>query len=153
MEGFFIASVFIGIPWVLGTIYKSHLAHQRFMKILQLKADMNARLLDRLGAEPNVLEFLKSEVQEQMFDVKSSEPATRMPTPYGRMLTAIQIGIVMVSGGAAFLYIRQYIDVRDQQELLVLGTLGVAVGVGAILSAGAALAMAKFSRSLEESRA
>ena len=102
MEGFFVASVFIGIPWVLGSVYRTHLAHQRYMRLLQLKADMSARMLDRLGAEPNVLEFLKSEAPQQMFDVKLAELTPRVPTPYARMLTAIQIGIVMLCGGGAF---------------------------------------------------
>lgn len=153
MEGFFVASVFIGIPWVLGSVYRTHLAHQRYMRLLQLKADMSARMLDRLGAEPNVLEFLKSEAPQQMFDVKLAELTPRVPTPYARMLTAIQIGIVMLCGGGAFLYIRQYMPLHSQEELLVFGTLGVAVGVGAILSAAAALMMARMFQTIEAGRA
>ena len=153
MEGFFVASVFIGIPWVLGSIYRTHLAHQRYMRLLQLKADMQARMLDRLGNEPQVLEFLKSDAPQQMFDVKVAELTARVPTPYARMLTAIQIGIVMLCAGGAFLYIREYMPLRSQEELLVFGALGVAVGAGAILSAGAALAMARMFQSMEAGRA
>jgi hypothetical protein len=153
VEGLIVAGVFIGIPMVLGSIYRSHLAHQRYMKLLQLKADMNARLLDRLGNEPHVLEFLKSEVPQQMFDIRLADPAPRVPTPYSRMLTAIQIGIVLLCGGAAFLGIKPYMPLRSQEELLVFGALGVALGIGAILSAAAALAMARVWRTLDEGRA
>jgi hypothetical protein len=153
VDGFFVASVFIGIPWVLGTIYRSHLAHQRYMKLLQLKADMNARLLDRLGNEPHVLEFLRSEVPQQMFDVKLADPSPRLPSPYGRMLTAIQVGIVLLCGGAAFLAIKPHMPLRSHEEMLVFGALGVGLGVGAILSSGAALIMAHMWRGLEERRA
>jgi hypothetical protein len=153
VEGFFVAGVFIGIPWVLGSIYKSHLAHLRYMKVLQLKADMNARLLDRLGNEPHVLEFLRSEAPQQMFDIKLADPSPRMPTPYSRMLTAIQIGIVLLCGGAAFLGIKPHMPLRSQEELLVFGALGLGLGVGAILSAGAALVMSRMWRALEEGRA
>ena len=153
MEGFFVASVFIGIPLVFGSIYRSHLAHQRYMKMLQLKADMTARLLDRMGNEPQVLEFLRSEVPQQIFDVKLPEAVPRVPTPYARMLTAIQLGIVLLSGGVAFLGIKPYMPLRSQEELLVFGALGVALGIGAILSAGAALAMARVWRTLDEGHA
>lgn len=153
MEGFFIAAVFLGIPYILGSLYRSNLAHQRFMKVLQLKADMNARLLERLGAEPTVLEFLKSEVQQQMFDVKLPEPTPRLPTSYSRMLTAIQIGCMLLSAGTAFLYIRHFMPVRSQEELLVFGALGVALGVGSLLSAAAAYIVGSLARNLEESKA
>jgi hypothetical protein len=153
MEGFFVAAVFIGIPWVLGNVYRSHLTHVRFMKTLQLKADMSARLLDRLGAEPQVLEFLKSEVQQQMFDVKLAEPADRMPAPFGRMLTAVQAGIVLLSGGLAFLMIRNYMPRHTTEELLLMGSLGVALGIGAILAGVAAVVLGRMWRALEETRA
>jgi hypothetical protein len=42
---------------------------------------------------------------------------------------------------------------RSQEELLVFGALGVALGIGAILSAAAALAMARVWRTLDEGRA
>ena len=148
-----IAAVFLGIPWVLGNVYRSHLAHVRFMKTLQLKAEMSARLLDRLGAEPQVLEFLKSEAQQQIFDVRSSEAIERPPAPYARMLTAVQAGIVLLCGGLAFLLIRSYMPVHSHDELLFIGALGLALGVGAILSAAAALLLSRMWRALEETRA
>ena len=152
MEGLFIASVFLGIPYILGSLYRANLAHQRFMKVLQLKADMNARLLERLGAEPTVLEFLKSEVQQQMFDVRIAEPAPRVPAAYSRLLTSVQVAFVLLSAGASFLYIRHFMPEHAQREFLVFGALGVGVGVGCLLSAAAAFVVAAMAKNLEESR-
>ena len=143
MEGFFIVAVMLGIPTILSWMYRTHLAHQRYMKVLQLKAEMNARLLDKIGNEPGVLDVLKGDGQQKMFEVNLPETG-RVPATYARMLTAAQIGIVLLSAGFGFLYIRQFMNHTGEQEgMLVFGTMCVSVGVGALLSAIAAFVAAK----------
>ena len=143
MEGFFVVAVMLGIPTILSWMYRTHLAHQRYMKVLQLKAEMNARLLDKIGNEPGVLDVLKGDGQQKMFEVNLPETG-RVSATYSRMLTAAQIGIVLLSAGFGFLYIRQFMNhTGDQEGMLVFGTMGVSVGVGALLSAIAAFVAAK----------
>lgn len=144
MEAFMVGMVFLGIPTILGWITKNYYAHQRFMKILQLKAEMNARLLDRLGTDPGALEVIKSDVQQKMFEVTLPELAPRMPAAHARMLTSAQVGLVLLSLGGGFLYIRQFVENRSDSEfVLVFGTMAIALGIGAVLSAGAAYVAGK----------
>jgi membrane-bound ClpP family serine protease len=139
MEAFVVGMVFLGIPAILGWIIKNNYAHQRFMKVLQLKSEMNARLLDRLGTDPGVLDVLKSDVQQKMFEITLPEAAPKMPAAHARMLTSAQVGLVLLSLGGGFLYIRQFVESRNDSEfVLVLGTIAIALGLGAVLSAGAA---------------
>lgn len=143
MEGFFVVAVMLGIPSILGWMYRTNLAHQRYMKVLQLKAEMNARLLDKIGNEPGVLDVLKGDGQQKMFEVTLPEIG-RTAAPYARVLTAAQIGIVLLCGGLGFLYIRQFMNHTGEQEgMLVFGTMGVSVGLGALLSAIAAFVAAR----------
>jgi len=153
VEAMIVGAVFIGIPWVLGAIYRSYLSHQRFMKVLQLKAEMNARLLDRVGHDPAALDFLKGDAQQQLFDVKISETASQVPTAYGRALTSLQASLILLCAGAGFLWMRQSMAGRDHEAFLVFGTLGVALGVGALLSSVAALVAARLFSSGGEARA
>jgi hypothetical protein len=154
VEGIVVLCIFLGLPWVLGTVYRSHLNHQRFMKVLQLKADMNSRLLDRVGTDANALEFLKSEAQQQMFDVRLSDPTPRIPSPYSRVLTTIQVGLMLLCGGGGMLYIRQFMTHgNDQEVFLTFGTVGVALGTGALLSAVAALVIVRVWRAAEAGQA
>ena len=148
----------IGIPWVLGSIVRTFLSHQRFMKVLQVKTEMNYRLMDKLGGDPAMLEFLKSEVQQQMFDVKITEPAPGPPVPYGRVLTAIQASLMLLAAGGGFLYMHHHLPteyyergMRGMREaFLLFGTLGIALGIGALLSAFAAIVVAKVWRNGDE---
>jgi hypothetical protein len=144
--------IFVGIPWCLGWIYRTHLNHKRFMKILQLKAEMNSRLLDRVGTDPAAVEFLKSDAQQHMFDVKLTDLGPRVAPPYMRMLTAIQISFMMLSAGLGLLYIRNSMLGDGREAFLFLGTLGVALGVGALLSAIAAFAVARLWNDLNNGR-
>jgi hypothetical protein len=148
-----VMAVFIGIPWIIAWAYRGNLNHKRFMKVIELKAEMNSRLLDRVGTDPAAMQFLKSDAQQQMFDVTLSEPAPRMPAAYSRMLTAMQIGLMLLSGGLGCLYIRTFLDrTGDQEGFLLLGTLATALGIGSILSAAVAFLAGKFLFPVPEGR-
>ena len=136
---------------VVASIYRAHLQHIQLMKILQLKSEANARMLDKFGADASFLEFLKSDAQQQMFDVKL--PPQRVPAPYMRMLTAIQISFLLLAAGVACLYVRGFMFERDQQAFLFLGTMGVALGIGSLLSAAAAFVVARMWGALQRSEA
>jgi hypothetical protein len=151
VEAIAFLGIFIGIPMVVASIYRAHLQHIQLMKILQLKSEANARMLDKFGADASFLEFLKSDAQQQMFDVKL--PPQRVPAPYMRMLTAIQISFLLLAAGVACLYVRGFMFERDQQAFLFLGTMGVALGIGSLLSAAAAFVVARMWGALQRSEA
>lgn len=136
-----IPMIFVGIPMVLAWVYRTHLRHIQYMKALQLKAEANARMLDRFGSDASFLEFLKSDAQQHMFDVKIPQPP--MPAPYMRMLTALQISFLLLCAGGACLYIRNFMFEGDREGFLFLGSMGVALGLGSFLSAIAALVVAR----------
>lgn len=140
-EVFVVLGLFVGIPLVLASVYRTHLRHVQYMKTLQLKAEANARMLDRFGSDATFLEFLKSDAQQHMFDVRVPDPP--VPAPYMRMLTALQISFLLLSAGAACLYIRGFMFEGDREAFLFLGSMGVALGLGSLLSAAAALVVAR----------
>lgn len=150
-QGLFLTLMFVGIPWVLGWIGKTHWTHLRQMKALELRAEAQARLVDRFGSDPNFLEFMKA---------SGSSPSLELPVVdngrsqmYTRMLTAVQLGFVLIGAGVAFLVTRSYlvsegIGVRDEGVFILFGALGVALGVGSILSAVAAFVVGRMWKSL-----
>jgi hypothetical protein len=142
--------LFIGIPWILGWIHKTQLSHQRYMKVLQLKADMNSRLLDKAGSDPALLEYLKSDAQQQLFDVKLSEATA--PAPYMRALTAAQVSFLLLSAGVACAWFASHGQLTSggQAGFTFFGALGIALGIGSLLSAVAAFIAARLWHSLNK---
>ena len=133
---------FVGVPWLLVSAYKAQLSHQRFMKVLQLKSEMNARLLDRAGSDPAVIELLKSEAQQQLFDVKLPEPA--MPPPYARIMGSVQAACLLLAGGISLVIIRQSVRFPGEQAAtLFFGSLAIGLGIGALVSAAAMVVVAR----------
>ena len=63
------------------------------------------------------------------------EPKQRMPNAVARVLTPLQIGIVLVLLGVGFLVLR-HAEADMRIPMLVLGTIFVMPGLGFILSAG-----------------
>lgn len=147
MDQIAVMVIFIGIPVALGAIYRSHLAHARFMKVLQLRAEANAKLMDRFGQDPALLEYLRSDANRELLDVRIQDTSTSVPGGYGRMLTSIQLGLVFLSGGVAVAWFSRYVTwPRDQQGFLMVGTLGAALGIGALLSAVASHFVIKLAK-------
>jgi hypothetical protein len=145
-----VPATFIGIVWILGWIFKLNLSHQRYMKVLQLKAEMNARLLDRSASDPAILDYLKSDAQQQLFDVKLAEAATPAQAPYMRALTAAQASFLLLSAGVACAWFSRTTSLAgdDRNVFVFLGALGMALGVGSLLSSAAAFVAARLWHTL-----
>src|SRR6476660_184917 len=94
--------IFLGIPYILGWIFKAHQSHVRFMKVLQLKSEMNQRLLERASSDPAIFELLKREAQHQLFDVRI--PEMQAPAPYMKMVSALQASFLLLGAGSACLW-------------------------------------------------
>jgi len=98
-DGPVLLCIFIGVPWILGWIARTNWTHQRDMKALELRAEANARLLDRLGSDPSFLDFLKSDAERHLFDVTLQDP--NRSQPYMRMLTALQVSFLLLGAAHA----------------------------------------------------
>src|ERR1700683_279592 len=141
-DGPVLLCIFIGVPWILGLAARTDWTHQRDMKALGLRAEANARLLDRLGSDPSFLDFLKSDAERHLFDVTLQDP--NRSQPYMRMLTALQVSFLLLGAGIACLWVRASIVTDSSRDgFLFFGALGVALGIGSLLSAAAALVVGR----------
>ena len=95
-------------------------------------ADIHARLLDRFQSGADLTAYLESESVKRFL---SSATAAEEPRPYGRILTSLQLGIVLALVGASLLTLRLgAVEQQHSDALLYLGTPVLALGIGFILA-------------------
>ena len=114
-------SVFFMIGWIVWVIFSSI----RRYRVARFQADVQTRLLHQLGAAENVLAYVSTPIGQQFV----ADLTTERTTPYERILSSVQAGIIIVCFGVALLVLRAKLPYSDE-AFTVFGTLAVALGIG-----------------------
>jgi len=120
--------------WIAWTIFSGI----RRFKIAKLQAEVQAKLLDKVGSAQDLLAYAQTEAGREMLESLKVE----RQSPYARIIGALQTSIVMISLGAGFLFLRGRIA-GTEEGFLVIGTLATMLGIGFGLSAMAAYYLSK----------
>jgi hypothetical protein len=121
----------VGILSVLGWIIRSVVHSRRQQKVAQLQAEMQTRLIEKFGTPQELLAYLDSPAGQRFLESATIERGN----PYGRILGALQAGVILVLAGAAFLATRRLMGSDGEVGFIFLGTLAVALGAGFLISA------------------
>jgi hypothetical protein len=126
--------VFGTISWIAWLIF-STIRHYKSAKV---QGEIQTRLLERFASSQDLLAYVESEGGRQF--VRSL--TTEQTTPYGRILSAVQAGIIMVFFGVALLVLRA--RVGDAAEgFLIFGTVILTLGLGFGVAAAASYFLSK----------
>jgi hypothetical protein len=117
--------------------------------LIRARADLQTKLLDRLGSGREVVEFCQTEGGKQFIEALSmgtvDSPASKGSTTE-RILGSIQKGIILTLLGLGFLSLAWKYHRDDPGDVfMVIGVVGLSLGVGFLLSAGVSY---RLSRSL-----
>ena len=134
----------IMFSWVAWIIFSTI----RRYKIAKLQADVQTKLLDKVGSGPDLLAYAQTEAGKELLESLKVE----RHSPHSRIIGALQTAIIMISLGAAFLFLRGRIP-GTQDGFLVFGTLSTMLGIGFGLSAVASYYLSKSFGLLNGSRA
>jgi small-conductance mechanosensitive channel len=128
----------VGVLLVLGWMLKFFLTHRRRVKLAQMQYELQGKLLDKFSSSQELAEYLRGDAGERFLQSATVERSE----PHARILGSVQVCLVLLTGGAAFLLLEGRI--ADAEEAFAfLGTLGVALGIGFGLSAGVAYLLSK----------
>lgn len=123
---------------VFGWIIRLLLTHRKQMKIAKLQSELHKQLLDKFDSTEELRRFLESDSGRNFIDTAPVERSS----PHGRIMGALQAGLIMVAAGLACLFLQHQIP--DGREAFVfLGAMGLALGLGFLLSAGASYFLSK----------
>jgi ABC-type transport system involved in cytochrome bd biosynthesis fused ATPase/permease subunit len=125
-----------GITWLVTK-------QMRSSKAAKARAEMQAKLLDKLGSSQELLQYLQTDAGQRLLEVetvRAEEAAAR--NPFERILGSIHLGLILTSVGIALL-ILGWLTGPGEHFFLVLGTVGVGLGAGFLLSSGASYFLSK----------
>jgi len=128
----------VGIMLVFAWMLKLGLDHRRRTKLMQHQYELQSKLLEKFTSTEEMMAYLQSDAGERFLVSATAEKSD----PRGKILGSIQTGLVLLAGGAAFMFLRNQIA-EAQEGFVLMGTLGLALGVGFILSAVVAYVLSK----------
>src|SRR5512146_645995 len=123
----------------LAWLIRQFLENRRWSRIFKLQSDVHARIIEKFSASQELAAYMETEAGRRFLEAApipiGFEQDQRMPNAVARVLTPLQVGIVMVLLGIGFLLLRR-VSPDLNIPMLVLGTVALMPGIGFILSAG-----------------
>ena len=131
--------VFVCILAALLWLIHLFLENKRWGRIFKLQTEVHGRLIDRFSSNQELLVYMGTEAGRRFLEAApipvGFEPEQRVPSAVARVLTPLQIGLVLTLLGAGLLFLRHALaELAD--PLLVFGTIVLMPGLGFIISAG-----------------
>jgi hypothetical protein len=122
------------------------LENRRWNRIFKLQTDVHGRLIERFGTSQEVLTYMSTDAGKRFLEATpiavGFERQTPVPSPVARVLTPLQIGIVLTLLGIGLLSLRHSVT-DGAGALLVIGTVVLMPGLGFIISAGITWVLAR----------
>jgi len=137
--------VFLCILAALLWLTQVLLENRRWSRIFKLQTDVHNRLIERFGTSQEVLTYMSTEAGRKFLEgtpiAAGIERSSPVPSPVARVLTPLQIGVVMSLLGVGLIGLRHSVP-EGAAALLVLGIVVLMPGLGFIISAGITWALA-----------
>jgi hypothetical protein len=123
---------------VFAWMFRGMLHAARHSRLIKAQAELQSRLLDKLGGSEEMIRYLESGAGRQLLEA----PPAERSRPYGRVLASLQAGTILILAGAAFLFLRGQLP-DEAEGFVVLGALGLALGVGFLVSGALAFYLSR----------
>jgi hypothetical protein len=138
--------VFVCILSALLWLTHALLENRRWNRIFKLQTDVHGKLIERFGTSQEVLTYMGTDAGKRFLEATpiavGFERQQPVPSPVARVLTPLQIGVVMTLLGIGLLSLRHSLA-EGSGALLVIGTVVLMPGLGFIISAGITWVLAR----------
>jgi hypothetical protein len=143
-----------GIPFLvfvcmlLALLWLTHvlLENRRWGRIFKLQTDTHGKLIEKFGTSQEVLAYMGTDAGKRFLEATpiavGFEPQQPVSSLVARVLTPLQIGIVMTLLGLGLIVLRHSLA-EGAEAMLVVGTVVLMPGLGFIISAGVTWVLAR----------
>ncbi|MGA2251991.1 hypothetical protein [Terracidiphilus sp.] len=127
-----------------GWIVRLFIENRRWSRTFQLQSEVHGRIIDRFATTQELSGYMETEAGRKFLEaapIPLHAAQDPMPNAVARVLTPLQIGVVMILLGIGFLLLRN-VRADYHTPMLVLGVVTLMPGIGFILSSGLTWALA-----------
>ena len=132
----------VALVWIVYLFVQS----RRWNRAFKQQSEIHSRLIDKFSSSQELAAYMETEAGKQFLSASAFAPGPQagphMPNVVARVLTPMQVGVVLTLLGIGFILLRNA-GPDMTTPMLVLGTLALMPGIGFILSAGATWAIAQ----------
>jgi hypothetical protein len=122
------------LVWLIRTLVD----YRRWNRLTKVQIDVHTKLLDRFTANNDLLAYIHSPAGSKFLEstpIMLDAAPRSVGAPLGRILWSVQGGVVLMAGGIGLQVVSGRIADDAAQPLHALGVLGIALGLGFVLSA------------------
>ena len=131
--------VFVCVLSAILWLFRQFVENRRWGRIFKLQMDVHNKLIDKFSASQELLTYMDTDAGKRFLEAAplpvNFEQEERMPGMVARVLTPLQIGIVLTLLGIGLILLR-HTQPDMNVPMLVMGTVVLMPGLGFILSAG-----------------
>jgi hypothetical protein len=132
VPGIAIPTLFISLAWIIFSTIRRY-------KIAKLQAELQHKLLDKIGTGQELVTYAQTDTGRQLLESLKVERVA----PHGRIIIALQAGIVLMVFGVGMLAVRNHVPDQGAEGFTILGTLIVSLGLGFALASAASYYLSK----------
>ena len=142
-----VASIFIVIGIVLISLIKYIVEYRRWHRISKVNAEVHNKILDRFASNEELLAYSDSPAGRRFLEATPLAPGgptqPRVAAPYGRILLSVQIGILLIGLALGFMWVSNRAIEEVREVFMGLSIVGLMLGVGFVVSAGASYVLSR----------
>src|ERR1035438_2400526 len=116
-------------------LIRQFLENRRWSRIFKLQSEVHGRLIDKFSSTQELAAYMETEAGRRFLEAApipvGFEPEQRVPNVVARVLTPLQIGIVMILLGIGLLSLR-HASPESDVPMLILGTVVLMPSLGFI---------------------
>lgn len=134
-------SIFAGFAMAIGVLVwliRTLVDYRRWSRLAKVQAEVHTKILDRFTANDDLVAYVHSPAGARFLQsspIMLDAGPRSLGAPLGRILWSIQGGLVLIAGGIGLEVVSQRITDRAAEPLHALGVLGIALGLGFVVSA------------------
>jgi hypothetical protein len=133
--------VFLGFAMAIGVavwLVRTIVDYRRWNRLAKVQTDVHTRILDRFTDNADLLAYMQSQPGKRFLEstpIMLDAGPRSVGAPLGRILWSVQAGLVLTAAGIGIDLVSWKFTEDAAQPMQVLGALGIALGVGFVLSA------------------